>query len=129
MNSKKRRDRARAEAHARRQCFCFVISAEKSTLLLPCCKKHAHECCLIMWFERSKTCPFCRACLDLRKNELLPSGARGLVVTFEAYPNPNPPIDVYDEEYMRFAFPSGPTPFTPADWAAIRAEIRAARLR
>ena len=63
MNSKQKRNKARAAAYARRQCFCREINRERETVALPCCNKHAHEDCLSQWIRQSKTCPICRASL------------------------------------------------------------------
>ena len=88
--SKRARDKARAEAHARRQCFCLDRTRTDSTGRLPCCLKHSHETCLVRWFDRTSTCPFCHTplCPIYKNQPPLPVGHGLPFISLSRTPHP-----------------------------------------
>lgn len=44
----------------------------------PCCQRYIHEYCLVRWFERSQTCPWCRARLiPVNRDDPIPARLTG----------------------------------------------------
>lgn len=118
--SKRARDKARAEAHARRQSFCLDRTRTDSTGRLPCCLKHSHETCLVRWFDRTSTCPFCHTplCPIYKNQPPLPVG-HGLPFHL-SIENPTP---LPTSSPLSGTRPPPPRPGRPIDWDWVRANI------
>ena len=53
-----------APAHGCVDCSICLLEEAKPAVHVPCCSGTFHSNCLADWFERSSTCPLCRACLS-----------------------------------------------------------------